>query len=108
MLAFSYTHRWPWYLKFAVAFLVLLSLPPLGFYAAGLFSKSSGTIRDLGSQVDFFGGHVAAVNSSLTLLIVLASGFAQQAYDRTFHLREQFLSGLSVIGQYDIAEPGCE
>jgi hypothetical protein len=108
MLASSYTHRWPWHLKAAVGFVIVLSLPPLAFYAAGLFGKSYGTFGELGSQGDFFGGHVAAVTSSLTLLIVLATGFVQQTYDRTFRLREQFLSGLNVIGQYDIAKPGCE
>jgi hypothetical protein len=108
MLATSYKHRWPWALKAAVVFVVILSLPPLVFYAAGLFAKSAGTLGDLGTQGDFFGGHVAAITSSLTLLIVLATGFVQQTYDRTFRLREQFLSGLNVIGQYDIAKPGCE
>ena len=108
MLASSYTHRWPWSLKIAVVFVVVLSLPPLGFYFAALFAKSAGTFGELGTQGDFFGGHVAAITSSLTLLIVLASGFVQQSYDRIFRLREQFLSGLNVIGQYDIAKPGCE
>ena len=110
MLAISYKNRWPLPLKAAVVFIVILSIPPLIFYAAGLFTKSTGTpgLSELGAQGDFFGGHVAAITSSLTLLIVLTTGFVQQTYDRTFRLREQFLSGLNVIGQYDIAKPGCE
>jgi hypothetical protein len=107
MFASSYQHRWPWPLKVGVALVVVLSTPPLVFYVIGLFSKSA-NLGDLGSQGDFFGGHVAAVTSSLTLIIVLSSSYLQQAFDRTFRLREHFLAGLNVIGQYDVAKPGCE
>ncbi len=106
--ASSYKYRWPWQLKATVALVVVLSLPPLLLYGIGLFSKSAGTLGDLGTQGDFFGGHVAAVTSSLTLVIVIASSYMQHAFDRTFRLREHFLAGLNVIGQYDIAHSGSE
>jgi chromosomal replication initiation ATPase DnaA len=86
----------------------VLSLPPLIFYLVALFYESSTTLGELAGQGEFFGGHVTAITSSLTLIIVIAASYMQQAYDRTFRLREQFLAGLSVIGQYDIAKPGCE
>ncbi len=106
--ASSYQNRWPWQLKTAVTLVVVLSLPPLVLYVVALFTDNGGKLGDLGTQGDFFGGHVAAVTSSLTLVIVLASSYVQHAIDRTFRLREHFLAGLNVIGQYDVAHPGCE
>jgi hypothetical protein len=44
----------------------------------------------------------------LTLLIVLIGTYVQQASDRRFRLREHFLAGLNIIGQYDTNQPGCE
>ena len=104
----SYRHRWPWQLSIAVGLAAVLSMPPLVFYATALFTNSAAALGNLGTQGDFFGGHVAAVTSSLTLVIVLATSYVQNKIDRTFRLREHFLAGLNVIGQYDIADSGCE
>lgn len=61
-----------------------------------------------GTQGDFFGGHIAAIVGCITLLVVVLTGYTQLTYERRFRLREHFLSGIGVIGQYDIANPGCE
>ncbi len=109
MFKSSYRYLWPWYLKVAAIAAVILCIPPVVFYVAAFFGLALPV--DLGSkgqQGDFFGGHVAAVTSSLTLIVVLINAHLQQNSDRTFRLREHFLAGLAVIGQYDVAKPGCE
>ena len=108
MFATSYQYRWPWPLKLGIFFVGLLAVPPLALYVTGVFLETSSGLAVLGPQGDFFGGHLAAIASSLTLIIVLASSYMQQGLDRTFRLREHFLAGLNVIGQYDVAKPGCE
>ena len=99
--------KWPWPLKATVAAIFVLSLPALIYYLYS-FLEPPRPVSELGAQGDFFGGHVAAITSSITLLVVLITGFLQQATDRAFRLREHFLAGLNVIGQYDVAHPGCE
>lgn len=99
--------KWPWPLKGAVLLVVALSAPALIFYILS-FIEAPRPVTELGPQGDFFGGHIAAITSSLTLLVVLITGYLQQSTDRAFRTREHFLAGLNVIGQYDIANPGCE
>lgn len=99
--------KWPWPLKASVAIVCIISLPALTYYLFS-FLEPPRSVIELGAQGDFFGGHIAAITSSLTLLVVLITGFLQQSTDRAFRLREHFLSGLTVIGQYDVANPGCE
>ncbi|WP_343633687.1 hypothetical protein [Roseateles sp.] len=107
-LAASYRTTWPWPLRLSVLLIVILSTPPLLLYLLAVFGKTEEQLATLGPLGDFFGGHVAAISSSLTLIIVLTTSYIQQTSDRTFRLREQFLAGLAVIGQYDIARSGCE
>lgn len=106
MFTTSYRTTLPWKLKLLVAVVCILSLPPLILYSIGLFGSKP--FSDLGTQGDFFGGHVAAITSSLTLIIVVITGYLQHSADRAFRLREHFLAGLNVIGQYDVTKPGCE
>lgn len=107
MLSTSYKQKLPWPLKIAICAVGILSAPPLVFYVVS-FINGPRQLSELGAQGDFFGGHVAAISSSLTLLIVLVTGYLQQSSERTFRLREHFLAGLNIIGQYDVAQPGCE
>ncbi|MEY3665073.1 MAG: hypothetical protein RLZZ153_1255 [Pseudomonadota bacterium] len=107
MLSASYKQTLPLPLKLAIGAVCLLSAPPLVFYVVSFFAGPK-QLSELGAQGDFFGGHVAAITSSLTLLIVLVTGYLQQTSDRIFRLREHFLAGLNVIGQYDVVNPGCE
>lgn len=109
MFTSSYQYRWPWYLRVAAIAAIVLCIPPLFFYVVGLFGiTANANLSSLGPQGDFFGGHVAAITGSLTLIVVIISAHLQQVYERTFRLREHFLSGLTIIGQYDVAKPGCE
>lgn len=109
MFTSSYQYRWPWHLKIAAVAAIVLCIPPLIFYVLGFFGISTpANLSSLGTQGDFFGGHVAAITGSLTLIVVLISAHLQQVFDRTFRLREHFLAGLAIIGQYDVAKPGCE
>ena len=57
---------------------------------------------------DFWGGHIAAITGSITLLVVVISSSVQANADRLARLRESFMQGISHIAAYDIQEPGCE
>lgn len=110
MIKRSYQYRWPWHLTVAAIAVVAICIPPILFYVSA-FTGLKMPLPDLsnkGTQGDFFGGHVAAITSSLTLLVVLISSHLQHSSDKTFRLREHFLAGLAVIGQYDVEKPGCE
>ena len=81
----------------------------LSFFGLAILHKTPlDYLKDYGAQGDFFGGHIAAVVGCITLLVVVVTGFLQISYERKFRLREHFLSGIGVIGQYDIADAGCE
>lgn len=105
----SYRPRLPWYLKLGVVVAAIVGLTALGFFLAALAGKMPiASLKDYGAQGDFFGGHIGAVAGSITLLVVLLTAYMQTVYERRFRLREHVLSGISIIGQYDIDEPGCE
>lgn len=105
----SYKPRLPWYLKLGAFIAAAVGLTALFFFLAALMGKTPmASLKDYGAQGDFFGGHIGAVAGSITLLVVLLSAYMQLVYERRFRLREHFLSGISIIGQYDIDEPGCE
>lgn len=109
LAASSYRFAVPWYLWVSLAVVVTLALVVLGFFVAALLHRMPlEYLKDYGTQGDFFGGHIAAVVGCITLLVVVVTGFLQISYDRRFRLREHFLSGIAVIGQYDIDSPGCE
>ncbi|HET7125754.1 MAG TPA: hypothetical protein VFI26_01465, partial [Lysobacter sp.] len=76
MIADLQDPKWPLPLKFAVLFVCVISAPALIFYIFS-FLEPPRPVTELGSQGDFFGGHIAAITSSLTLLVVLITGFLQ-------------------------------
>lgn len=45
---------------------------------------------------------------SVTLIVVIFTGFLQLRQERQFRIREHFLTGIAAIAQYDIKERGCE
>lgn len=109
LAASAYRFSVPWYLRLPLGFVGMLALTVLCYFVAALLHKvPPDYLKDYGTQGDFFGGHIAAVIGCITLLVVVVTGFLQVSYDRRFRLREHFLSGIDVIGQYDIASPGCE
>lgn len=105
----SYKPRLPWYLIVALGAAALAAVTALFFFFAALCDwKPLKALGDYGTQGDFFGGHIGAVVASITLLVVLLTAYMQTVYERGFRLREHFLSGIAIIGQYDIHEAGCE
>lgn len=105
----SYRFSLPWYVTLALVVVGLMALVIFAFFAAALIDWDIlPHLKCYSSQGDFFGGHIAAVVGCITLLVVVLTGFLQISYERRFRLREHFLSGIGVIGQYDISNPGCE
>jgi hypothetical protein len=76
----------------------------LGFYHADYIS---GTIKPW-ERGDFWGGHIAAITGSITLLVVIISTAAQARADHAARLRDSFLQGIGHIATYDIEKAGCE
>lgn len=109
IIGHSYRPRVPWYLVLGAILVGIIALTGLFFFCAGFCGfKPLPKLADLGSQGDFFGGHIGAIVGSITLLVVLLTAYMQLVYERRFRVREHFLSGITVIGQYDIDSPGCE
>lgn len=105
----SYRAKLPWYLIASFVVLFIVSIVIVVFFLTALFGhKLISHLGDYGTQGDFFGGHIAAVTGSLALLVVLFTGYVQTVHEQRFRLREHFLAGIAVIGQYDVAAPGCE
>jgi hypothetical protein len=106
----------PWWLLGIILVPVVLCIPSIVLWAEAIahhgldLSRSTDTIKfsELGEEGEFFGGNVAAITSSLTLMIVLATTYIQRSTDQRYRIREHFLAGLAVVGQYDVANPGCE
>ncbi|MER0215947.1 MAG: hypothetical protein DU481_07085 [Nitrosomonas sp.] len=77
------------------------------------------TLEELGQFGDFFGGHISAFASSISLVIVVFFTFHQAKQQRVFFLEQQkdtsktmtrqfFLEGINLITQWDIKSPGCD
>lgn len=94
---FSLT-RTPNSLRLAIAAIVLLGM---GIAAIGVYSFFAGPIHSepskLGTQGDFFGGHIAASVGALTLAIVIYSSYRQSAQQERFFTRQYFLQGAELI-----------
>jgi hypothetical protein len=67
----------------------------------------SGSIKPW-ERGDFWGGHIAAITGSITLLVVIISTAAQSRADHAARLRDSFLQGIGHIAAYDIEKAGCE
>ena len=105
----SYRFSLPRYVTLALCLVGVMALVIFVFFVAALSDTDIAPfLKNYGTQGDFFGGHIAAVVGCITLLVVVLTGFLQVGYERLFRLREHFLSGIGVIGQYDINNPGCE
>ncbi len=104
----SYKTKLPWYIILGLILAAAIALISIFFFGAAILGWRPLSLGRFGSQGDFFGGHIAAAVGSITLLIVLLTGYIQLTLDRKFRLREHFLSGISIIGQYDINSAGCE
>ncbi|MEI8315107.1 MAG: hypothetical protein WCG79_06605 [Verrucomicrobiota bacterium] len=107
-LTSSYRVSFPWYIKASFWIVGGLAAFVLVFFGAALRGHQLIDVGGFGTQGDFFGGHIAAIVGCITLLVVVLTGYSQLNYERQFRLREHFLSAIGVIGQYDIAHPGCE
>jgi len=60
----------------------------------------------LGSQGDFFGGHLAAVAAILTLAIIIYTSFTQGQQQQRFFMRDYFLHGVELIA--DAVQRGAQ
>jgi hypothetical protein len=52
---------------------------------------------ELGTQGDFFGGHIAAAAGMLTLAIVIYTAYCQSLQQERYFLRQYFLQGVDLI-----------
>ena len=94
-----YKTRVPPSLSLAIATMTFLGLAVLWFgvssYYRGITILASP--ETLGQQGEFFGGHLAAFAGSLTLAIVIYTGYAQQ--QQRFFLRSYFLDGAGLAAE---------
>lgn len=88
----------PWMLKAIVAAIVLLGL---AVAVACVYSAVYGPIlsdtAQLGTQGDFFGGHLAAAVGALTLAIVIYTSYQQSLQQERFFSRQYFIQGVELI-----------
>jgi len=105
----GYETRLPWHVNVALVLLAILTAVMLWYFASGLLGKTLlPTPESLGPQGDFLGGHLASILGSITLVVVILSGYVQVSQDRKFRVREHFLSGISAISAYEAQQPGTE
>jgi hypothetical protein len=100
-LANLYKTRVPPSLSLAIAAMTFLGLVVLWY---GVSSYYHGTTiltspETLGQQGEFFGGHLAAFAGTLTLAIVIYTGYAQQQQQQRFFLRSYFLDGIGLAAE---------
>lgn len=105
----SYRTTLPWLVRVVLILLVVLTLWVGIYFVRGLlgFVGLPDTTM-LGTQGDFFGGHLAAILGSATLIVVIVTGYLQMTEDRKFRIRGMFLTGIGTISSYEAQEEGIE
>ncbi len=90
--------RTPNTLRLTIAAVVILGI---GIAAIGVYSFFVGPIHSdpskLGTQGDFFGGHIAASVGALTLAIVIYTSYRQSVQQERFFARQYFIQGAELI-----------
>ena len=105
----SYDTRLPWHLRAVLLLLALISGLTLVYFVGGLLGTPLlNTPQTLGAQGDFIGGHLASILGSITLIVVIFTGYVQIQNERKFRIRELFLSGIAAISSYEAQKPGTE
>jgi hypothetical protein len=109
LLGQSYRRKLPWQVGVVLVFLVALTLWVGIYFVRGLLGFDAlPNSTSLGTQGDFFGGHLAAILGSATLIVVIITGYLQMSEDRRFRVREMFLTGIGTISNYEAQEEGIE
>lgn len=109
LLGQSYRRKLPWQVTVVLVFLAALALWVGIYFVRGLLGFVVITdSTSLGTQGDFFGGHLAAIIGSATLIVVIVTGYLQMSEDRSFRVREMFLTGIGTISNYESQEEGIE
>ena len=89
----------PWALRSIVGAIVLLGIAIAGI---AVYSIVRGPLlsnaSELGTQGDFFGGHLAASIGALTLAIVIYTSYLQSIQQERFFSRQYFIQGIDLIG----------
>lgn len=122
---YEFWKKSPWSLRIAIGAVGLFALfPLLNLLALAFTNLKLGlgvqlTYEQLGQTGDFFGGHTAAFSGTLSLAVVLFFTFHQyKQQSEHFHTQRNeeqlhaervfFLTGINLITQWDISQPGCD